>query len=174
MFNTIRQAFRRKVTIGLAAAAIATVGVGAAVEAGQYWSTGWLGSATIPQGVCKYYPVWNRLDASINPPAIYARNSTSARDAQWVRYRVFVVDGTGRSVQASNYSGFALAYDDAPASFSGTTLFTNVPNNSKLDIRIEWWNSTSQVGALAYRVDSYQHYSGMVGPSGPIGGCTKW
>lgn len=174
MLDTVRQAFRRKVTIALAAAAIATVGVGAAVEAGQYWSTGSLGPATVPQGVCKYYPVWGRLDAAINPPTIYARNSTSARDAQWVRYRVFVVDGTGRTVRASNYSAFVLAYDNAPAAFSGATLFTNIPNNSKLDVRVEWWNSTSQVGALAFRVDSYQHYSGMVGPYGPISGCATW
>lgn len=174
MFTSIRRSAIRTLAITTAAVAVSTVGIGSSASAATYWSTGSLGSATVPQGVCKYYPVWGRLDAAIDAPTIFARNTTAGQDAQWVRYRFYVVDGNGSTVQTSTYSAFALAYDNVPARFGGATLFTNIPNNSRLDVRIEWWNSTQQVGALAYRVESYKHYSGMVGPYGNLSSCAKW
>ena len=61
-----------------------------------------------------------------------------------------------------------------PAAFSGVQLFENIPNNSRLDIRIEWWDSARRLGAVAHSVTSYQHYSGKVGPYSPLAYCSKW
>lgn len=174
MFTSLRRSVLTAFAMSVAAASMITVGNADRVSAATYWSSGSVGYATVPQGVCTYHNSWRRLDASIDPPAIYARNTTAAQDWQWVRYRVFVVDAFGQTVQSSGYSAFVVAYDNVPATFSGRTTFTNVPDGSRIDLRIEWWSPTQQVGALAHRVDSYLHYSGMVGPFGNMSSCAKW
>ena len=167
----------RSIAAKLASAALGAIALSAIVvspaAASTYWWTGNVGTATIPQGVCRYYSAWNRLDMAIDPPAIYARNNTvgAGNDSQWVRYRVFVVNSSGAAVQSSPYSGFAVAYDNSPARFSGATLFNGVPNNSRIDFRIEWWNSSSQVGALAHRVDRYVIHNGQPWPVGTYDSC---
>lgn len=171
---------RKKALLTLIAAVLTvtalTLGLTAnKADAATYWSTGAVGSAQLPRGVCKFHNAWGRLDASINAPTIYARDyrAGGGNDWAWVRYRVFVVDSRGQTVQASSYSSWAVAYDNQPAALSGATTFQNVPNGARLDIRVEWWNSTSMVGALAFRVGHYNHYSGMVGPLGPMDSCWK-
>jgi hypothetical protein len=163
MNTSIHRSVRRMIAAALVVVVVAIAGTCSIASAATYWSTGTLGSATIPNGVCKFNSAWGRLDAAIDPPSIYARNTTSAVDAQWVRYQVYVVDARGVTVRSSGYSGFALAYDNRPAPFSGATKFENIPSGSKLDVRIEWWNSTQMVGALAFRVEGYTQITGTNG-----------
>lgn len=138
-------------------------------------SSGSIGTATIPQGVCRYLGAWNQLNIETAPPSIYARNNRpgAGNDSQWVRYQVFL-EVNGKPVRASSYSGFAIAYDNSPAKFSGLTTFAAVPDGSRLLVGIEWWNSTTKLGELVYRVDSYIHYSNNVGPYGPMSSCARW
>jgi hypothetical protein len=145
-------------------------------SAATYWSTGTVANASVPRGTCRYYDGWGRLDAMIAAPSVYAAdlNHGAGNDAAYVRYRAFAVDRYGRTVQSSGYSGWAIAYDNKPATWSGTTVFQDVPNVTRIDIRIEWWAPNTMIGALAYRVTSYDHYVGQMGPMGPMESCGKY
>ena len=103
------------------------------------------------------------------PPSIYARNywAGAGNDAQPVRYRVFVVDvQTGQTIASSGYSGIATAYDNRPASFSGSSSWLLCNRGQyRVDYRIEWLRQgdNALLGWVADRVPTYMYIDQMVG-----------
>jgi hypothetical protein len=164
-----------------ATAAVAVlVGIGAVAQpaaAGRYAASGSVGYVGLPTGTCTYYNAWNRLDVKVPVPAIYAAdlNAGGGNDAAWARYQVYVVDRYGKTVRTSNFSGWAVAYDNRPAAFSGTALtFTNIPEFSTVHIGVEWSAGGYAIGAGLYRLDRYVLYSGGMGPYVAPDSCSKW
>ena len=115
------------------AVALLGVGTGAWVASGSavgtapwaariYSRQGVVGPEQAPRIQCRNKPVWRAVQVVAPPPVIYARDQRAggANDAAIVRYRAFVVDfTTGQTVDTSSYSGFAAAWDNAPAQFTG-------------------------------------------------------
>jgi hypothetical protein len=161
----------------MAATALAVaIGLGVTAQpaaAGRYATAGSIGFVVLPTGTCTYRDVWDQLEVKVPAPTIYApdRNAGGGNDAAWARYRVYVIDQWGNRVRESSFSGWALAYDNWSATFSGGALtFTNIPQYSTVHIGVEWYN----IGAAAYSLDRYQLYTKGVGPVGGMSSCSKW
>ena len=167
--------FKRLRIIG----AIAFIAVAAALAASpasayEYWRTGAVGYSETFVGTCRYMDAWHVLQLSTSPPRIYARDYHygAGNDSQWVRFRLFLVNASGTTIQANAWSDWAVAYDNRPATYfvDSRLGFSNVPAGAMIDIRIEWWQ-TGMLGAVAHRIHPYIYYRGMQGPFGPLGGC---
>jgi hypothetical protein len=173
-----RPAFKARacrLAAGLVCAAmiVAAVAVPKANAAGFYASGGVIGPSQVRQARCTYQDYFRTLRLSTAAPAVYAPNQRAGggNDWSWVRWRSFLVDRNGNTIARNNYSEFEAAWDNAPASFASGQAFDRVPAGSRIDIRIEWWNSTRQIGWVAYRVMSYVKYNGQVGPLGQLDSC---
>jgi len=137
----------------------------ASADAYQYWSTGKIGPSATPKGRCTFNNAWNNITLSTPIPTVYARNNTygAGNDAQWVRYRIYLVNTAGNTIAGpSKWSEWELARDNARAPFqNGQAFFGLNPRGAyRLDMRIEWWNSTAMLGAAAHRITAYRYYTG--------------
>jgi hypothetical protein len=168
---------RRMARVASIGALLATVGGGVlapAASAGVVTQSGSIGYVGLPTGNCTHYPSWSRLDVTTQAPTIYAPNlrAGGGNDSAWVRYQVFVVDSS-RTVRAeSTVSGWAAAYDNRAATFSGSALtFTSIPNFSTVWMVVEWYG----MGSAVYKLDKYQNYvKGLTYPYGPTDSCAKY
>jgi hypothetical protein len=147
------------------AALVAILVTAGSASAYQYWSTGAIGPSATSKGRCTFNNAWNNITLSTPIPTVYARDNTygAGNDAQWVRYRIYLVDAAGNDIgQPTTWSEWELAYDNARAPFTnGQAFFSLNPRGAyRLDMRIEWWNSTSMLGATAHRITSYGYYTG--------------
>lgn len=176
---------RRPLRAALAALAVIGALAAGALAAGPasadtYSSGGAPGTYTAYQVRCQYQnrQTSGAMVMTVTPPRVYARNYTAGagNDSSWARYRLFVVNAlTGATIQASGYSGWVLATDNVPATWSGTTTFSQAwQGNYRIETRIEWSTSTTQLGWAADRTYQYQYYNMYnVGPFGPISSCVK-
>ncbi|MCW2637546.1 MAG: hypothetical protein JWQ99_3913 [Blastococcus sp.] len=157
----------------------AVVGFASPAGATVIGSSGATGVSSVGQGACEYLPAWGNLRVSEAPPTIYARNyrSGGGNDWQYVRYSIALIDAaSGAVLQQTGYSGAAVAWDNAPARFSGqTSLLANWRGNYRMLVTIEWLDTTGRtvLGRAYQRVDSYRYWSNAVGPYGPFSSCAK-
>lgn len=167
-----------KVIVATGLAVMLGVGVVAQPAAAlRLYATGPVGYVALPTGTCTYYNGWNRLDVTVPTPTIYApdQNWGAGNDAAWTRYQVHVVNRYGSIVRTSSFSGWAAAYDNQPATFSGASLtFTDIPEYSTVAIGVEWSPGGRTTGAAVYKLDKYVLYSGGMGPYGGVDSCSKW
>ena len=171
---------RRRLASAAAAAASATLltTVGAApAQAYEYRSGGDTGhSNTSGTGKCKQ-TTWRTLVVSAEPPAVTGVDLLGgAKDYTWVRYKAYLVNAyNGATVEQTGWSGWLQAADNQVATWSGiSTLSGDLRGNYVMDYRIEWWNSTRQLGWEAHRVGKYNFYNDYnVGPFGPFSSCYK-
>jgi hypothetical protein len=163
-------AVRRTATALLAAvAALVAVLVGAAgpASAAIFAGNGSWGYYDIGQATCRSRLYGNSkvVELTAASPRAVAKNlhAGAGNDAAWVRFRVFVVDATtGATVTSSGYSSWARANDNSFATWSGTTVFSLAGTGSyRVETRVEWWSSTSQIGWIADRTTSYREISAM-------------
>jgi hypothetical protein len=165
---TTRKSFRVVLATGLVALAAALASGDA--SAYRYWTTGAVGPSSTYPGICRYMDAWRLLQISTPPPLVFARDNNygGGNDAQWVRFRTFLVSTGGSTIRANDYSEWRVAYDNSPAAFSPSDPrlgFTGVPDGSMIDIRIEWWRN-GMLGAVADRVYPYAYFRGATGPFG--------
>jgi hypothetical protein len=165
---------RLRVIGAIAFAAVSAAFAASPAGAYQYWSSGVTGYSETFAGTCRYLDAWRVLQLSTSPPRIYGRDLQygAGNDAQWVRFRLYLINANGAAIRENAWSDWAVAYDNRPATyFTDSRLgFTSVPAGSMIDIRVEWWQ-TGMLGAAAHRVQPYSYYSGMQGPFGPMSGC---
>lgn len=177
--------FARILTGTLVAAAALLTG-GAVVSASpaqayQYAGGGWVGGAGVDAVKCRYLNQWGVVRAELGTPVAYAANRSAGwgNDLQWVRYRLFAVDvRSGATVAVSGYSGFALAYDNVPARWTGSDqLSVTWSAIYRIETRFEFSNATTGAfeGWSAHRADRYSYYSGFTTyPTGPVDSCAKF
>ena len=130
-------------------------------RAGPHLRSRW-GYYEVGQATCRSRLYGNSqvVDLTAASPRAYAKNlhAGGGNDAAWVRFRVFVVNAnTGATVTSSSYSSWARATDVSPATWSGGTVFSLTGGGSyRVETRVEWWSSTSQIGWIADRTTSYR------------------
>lgn len=171
-----RRRFARLAKLATIAAVVASIAGGVLAQpasAARLSSSGTIGYVGLPTGKCTTYPAWKRLDVAVAPPAIYApdRWAGAGNDSAWVRYEVYVISRSGSLIRASNSSAWALASDNRAAYFPGAdTLFTNVPDFSKVWIYVEWYG----LGKAAYALDRYELSVSGLSSNGPGDSCWKY
>ena len=159
--RTVRRTFSALVA---AAAALLAVLAGAVAPASAaiFAGNGSWGYYNVGQATCRsrLYGNTQGVELTAASPIAYAKDlhAGGGNDSAWVRFRVFVVNAsTGATVTSSGYSGWARALDNSAASWSGNTVFTLAGGgNYRVETRVEWWNSTSQIGWVADRTTSYR------------------
>jgi hypothetical protein len=173
-----RFAGRRSRHVFLMAVMIAALlGMASPAGATVVWSSGATGYTTVSLGKCSYASVWRTLYTSAPPPTIYATNYRTGwgNDAQYVRYSVMLIDyDSGVTLQSTGYSGIAVAWDNSPAQFSGSTSFSaRAPGNYRVLFNIEWLDDSggTVLGRAYQRVDSYRYFEDRAGPFGPYRSC---
>lgn len=129
---------------------------------------------------CRYLDAWGQLRTEVTPPLAYAydRTAGAGNDTQQVRYRLFYVDQvTGASLGSSGWSGFAWAYDNYPARWSGVTMQSfDQRKVIRVETRIEFYNGRTGVyeGWTAHTADRYWFYPGYATyGQGPMNACGK-
>ena len=171
--------FARSIVVILVAVLALQVIAAPAAHAYVYSSGGAPGTSRVYRGACRFMRTnlngW--LRTVTDPPDIYARNYRYGygNDSQYVRYRAFLVNAyTGATVDSTGYTAWTLARDNAPAQFTGYTVFDAYwRGNYVVDYRIEWWAGGGVSGWAAQRIDSYNAYYQNVGPEGPYSTCFK-
>lgn len=133
----------------------------------QYWSTGATGTSTTSVGYCRFYDYARDLGLTTPSPSIYARNNRygAGNDWQWVRFRTHLQNRYTGAWSVVGWSEWAVAYDNSPARFSSPNqgfqhLSSRYPHSYRLEVRIEWWNQTSMLGAVAHRISPYRYSFG--------------
>ncbi len=157
-----------------------TVAAASPAQAYQYAQGGATGGSGVNDVKCRYLNQWGVVRAEVAPPVAYASNRTIGwgNDAQYVRYRLFAVDvRTGATVATSGYSGYALARDNVPTTWSGTDQMSVTWRSIyRIETRIEFFNGRTGAfeGWSAHRADKYWYYNGYVTyPTGPMSSCAK-
>ena len=121
----MKAVFRSTISrVVVATACAVAIGVGVIAQpavAGQTYLGGTSGYVVLPTATCYYKETFNQNNVKIPAPQIYAAdvNWGGGNDGNWTRYVVYVLDPNGQVVRTSNYSGWAYAYDNRPAAFSG-------------------------------------------------------
>jgi hypothetical protein len=134
----------------------------------QYWSTGSIGPSTTYVGHCRYYDAWNDIGLTTPAPEVYARNNYAGwgNDWQWVRFKVFIINRNNGDVYTPDgWSEWQKAWDNTPADFDWASagamhMSAKYPHSYRAEVRIEWWNQTSMLGASAHRITSYRYSFG--------------
>jgi hypothetical protein len=111
----------------------------------------------------------------VNTPIIYAidYHPGPGNDAQWVAFRSRVVDyWSGLTVSKSNWSNWAVAYDNSPAVYSGHQSVqvqkTSASSRYLLEIDIEWWQTPVPATGVI-RLNRYWAYVNLGGsPQGTV------
>jgi hypothetical protein len=174
--NRIRSISR---LLAVVTAVLAVLAVNApAADAAYITSGGRPGPVYVPRANCAFNNAWGTLTLSTNPPTIYAPNrySGAGNDRRLVRYRVSVVNlNTGQTVASTALSGWAWAWDNYPAQFSGvTTLRVDWRYQYSLRYRVNWYNRYgTRTGYAIHRADAYNYYQGGIGPFGPLSVCMQ-
>lgn len=182
--QTLRERSARGLIGRVTAAAALLIGVtlvaAAPAHAAQYNAGGHIGGAGVNNVTCRYLSVWGVVRAEVAPPVAYAANRTAGwgNDAQYVRYRLFAVDvRTGQNVATSGYSGYFLARDNVPATWSGTDMLSvDWRSVYRIETRFEFFNSRTGAyeGWSAHRADAYYSHNGYTTyPTGPLDSCAK-
>jgi hypothetical protein len=173
-----RLAMRRLVRLGVAVAItlISLVGLANPAAAAAYAKGGNVGVHYLSLTNCRWLIGDRVLTMNVDPPTIYAFNyrAGGGNDTDYVRYQAYLVDYyTGRTLQSTGYSGWALAGDNAPARFAGGAVFRPADTGRYyVDYRIEWYYGGAWV---ANRVDVMPYYDrNRVGPKGPFNNCLAW
>jgi len=174
----IRLATPIRLIVVTATALLSLVSLNAPAQAAIYAAGGTWGPYTQADATCrsKIYGTSKVVDMSVPAPRVYARNvrTGAGNDWAWVRIRAFVVNAsTGAVVTSSGYSSWSYATDAAPATWSGTTNFSlNGNGNYRVDHRIEYWNSTVQVGWAADRINRFRLINSYSTSIGTFGSCS--
>jgi hypothetical protein len=118
-------------------------------------------SQEYPGVTCRYDDDQNMDRVRVRPPAVFARDRTSARDSQWVGWRAELQyrpeDGSWSTVQQSTVVK-ARAWDDTAAAFAQRTVSVARPRGSgswRVVIRMLWYapgTSTVRQGIARHRV----------------------
>jgi hypothetical protein len=102
------------------------------------------------------------------PPLVYALDTTGSKDWNWIRFRTNVVNyWTGARIHTTPWSEWRVAYDDAPAPFTGTQQVALTSTSGSLDlaqwpgtarsqVEIEWWTQTNRIGGGTLEVSYYE------------------
>ncbi len=169
----------RSLLIGL----LALLGVGlAAGTAGATVAAaaGMIGPSGVGHAGCSNKAYTNTLQIQVAPPTVYARNfnAGAGNDAQYVRYAVYLVNArTGATVGSTGFSGIAVAVDNAPARFTGSSFFNAASNGMYVvQIRVEWLNNarTAVVGWAAHTLDGYRYFDVYNSYRGTFETCKKF
>jgi hypothetical protein len=136
--------------------------------AAAFWSTGAIGPSKTYVGNCRYYDYWQDIGLTTPAPEVYARNNRAGggNDWQWVRYRVYVINRyTGSTSSPDGWSDWQQAWDNSYARFTRQSsgalhLSAKYPHSYRLEMRVEWWNQTSMLGAVAHRITPYRYSFG--------------
>lgn len=178
---TIRSLVRSVTLLVAAFVAALTALHSPAANAAVISTSGAVGTYSIPRGDCYNRPAWNQLELRARIPSIYATNyrAGAGNDAQHVRYRVLVWDmRTARYVAQSGFSGTAVAYDNRPASFSGSPTSFRLDRLGRYRLAYEFEFFHPQTGRLSgrqsFELTQYQYYNGyQAGPFGPFDSCLQ-
>ena len=178
--HPVRQHLARLlVAVALVVAAVLTTVTPA--SAAIYDGRGAFGAYVAPQIDCRH-KVWGTtgvLQMTIPAPTVYARNyrAGAGNDGAYIRYAAYVVDArTGGVLYRTGYSGWAYAYDNRPAAFSGAAMFSPDWRGSYVvDYRIEWWapGGTAPLGWVAHRADRYFYVAANLVAGGVWQTCMK-
>ena len=174
----IRLATPIRLLVVTATALLSLLTLNGAADAAIYAAGGNWGPYTQADATCRsrIYGTSKVVDLTVPAPRVYANNahSGSGNDWAWVRIRAFVVNAsTGATVTSSGYSSWSYATDTTPATWSGTTNFSlNGNGNYRVDHRIEYWNSTTQVGWAADRITRYRLINSYGAGIGTFGSCS--
>jgi hypothetical protein len=154
---------RRLASVAVAAAVVIPIAGASAAQAVTMDRVGAPGTYTTYQASCESRLFANSRVVSMSapPPRVFARNNRAGagNDWSWVRYRAMVRnESTGALVVASGYSGWSYATDVSPATWSGWDSFQVAGSSVPYRILyiIEWWNSTTQTGAVSDSLQSYR------------------
>jgi hypothetical protein len=165
----------RRVGVSLVASlAVLAISGASALADTELSRTGKVGkrSLTEPGAACNYNGsgiLWSFL---VNPPKIYARNTTAGPDLAHVAWRFAVKrwvagDAKWTSIYRSGrYNG--TASDTEPANFSYQYGYPKIPEDTQIDgsayyvvIKLFWYDSDGViVGRSTRRVDSYAETKG--------------
>lgn len=113
-------------------------------------------------GSCTTLDAWGLVAIGTTAPVIYARNYTAGGGNDWadVRWRSVLFDAAGRQY-SHGWSGFARAWDNAPASYSGAQSFHGSPMSSyRLRMEVQWWRGGQRLGAAWISTDAFTFYKG--------------
>lgn len=174
----IRLATSFRFLLVTATALLSLLSLNAPAQAAIYAAGGNWGPYTQADATCRsrIYGTSKVVDLTVPAPRVFAKNvyAGSGNDWAWVRIRAFVVDAnTGATVTSSGYSAWSYATDTAPATWSGTTNFSlNGNGNYRVDHRIEYWNSTVQVGWAADRINRFRLINSYGTSIGTFGSCS--
>jgi hypothetical protein len=161
-----------------ATALLSLLSLNAPAHAAIYAAGGNWGPYTQADATCRsrIYGTSKVVDISVPTPRVFANNAHygSNNDWAWVRVRAFVVNAsTGAVVTSSGYSSWSYATDVTPASWSGVTTFSmNGNGNYRVDHRIEYWNSSVQVGWVADRINRFRLINTYGAGIGTFGSCS--
>jgi hypothetical protein len=150
-------------------------------SAAVYAGGGSFGASFAPTIDCRY-KVWvttGVLQMTIPAPTVYAHDyrAGAGNDGAYIRYAAYVVDArTGGTVYGTGWSGWAYAYDNRPAAFTGAATYNAAwRGNYVVDYRIEWWapGGTTPLGWVAYRADRYSYVDYYSVARGVFTSCMK-
>jgi hypothetical protein len=169
----------RVAAIAGTAALVLLVCLSASAEAYIYAGGGYRGATNTIDAHCRYVRTnaQGYLTTSAAPPGVTGADLRAGwgNDWTWVRYRAYLVDSGGNTLQTSGWSGWQQVRDDQAARWSGVTSFSSHWSGAyRIDLRIEWWNSSSMIGWEAHRITRYKYFDMYnIGPYGPFSSCYK-
>jgi hypothetical protein len=167
--------------------AIAAAGIGAGrADAAKFITMdGAHGAAYVdePGAMCYFPDGLNGLRFLITyRPRMYAQDTSSGRDWNWVRYRPRIVNyWTGALVAVRPWSEWQVAYDNTAAQFArvdwaplqaspSVNDMTQWAGNSVSQVEMEWWTQTQRIGGATLQVSYYQTYFIPSAPAGYLQG----